>query len=322
MRDRICFVDVRWVDAAFILVFVIFAISVVWAAQAIASSPFVFQEEKDYITIFEGTTPVFCYVRGEVLPDGAPEDRRRSTYVHPLYSLDGKPLSEDGPRDHWHHRGMSWMWPKVTFNGITKDLWTLKGIRQHYEKHESQADVDRAILKVINYWEEDSTKRRILDETVTFIAYRADAVGRIIDVELRLSARDVPVALGTSARGYGGLQIRFGPRRDTIITTSKGQIDKEVDRLRLSWADLSAKFNESNEFDGVAIFDNKQNPHFPSGWTLRPYGVLNPAFTSTSIDYTVEPGKPLTLRYRIYVHRGKADKEQLDRMFDCYYRGG
>lgn len=311
--------EARWLGAAFLLALVITA---VWATQATAGSPFVFQEENDYITLFEGSTPIFRYVRGEILPRGAPEDRRRSTYVHPLYSLDGKPLSEDGPRDHWHHRGMSWMWPNVTFDGVTKDLWTLKGIHQHYEKHESQADTDRAILKVINYWEEDSTKRRILDETVTLIAYKADAAGRIIDFELCLSARDVPVTLGTSARGYGGLQIRFGPRKDTIITTSKGIIDKDTDRLRLTWADLSARFNESNEFDGIAIFDNKQNPHFPSGWTLRPYGVLNPAFTSTSTDYTIEPEKPLTLRYRIYVHRGKADAEQLNRMFDRYYRGG
>jgi hypothetical protein len=306
-------------DAVFLLAFIFAA---VLATQATAGGPFVFREERDYITLFEGDTPVFRYVRGEILPNGAPEDRRRSTYVHPLYSLDGRQLSEDGPRDHWHHRGMSWMWPKVTFDGITKDLWTLKGIRQHYEKHESQVYADRAVLTVANYWEEDSTKRRILDETVTFIAYKADTAGRIIDFELRLSAKDVPVALGTSARGYGGLQIRFGPREDTIITTSKGKIDKDTDRLRLTWADLSARFNGSSEFDGVAIFDNKQNLHFPSGWTLRPYGVLNPAFTSTSTDYTIEPEKPLTLRYRIYIHRGKADAERLNRMFDCYYRRG
>lgn len=314
VRSEIC-----RLDAIFLLAFILVA---VLATQTTAGSPFVFREERNYITLFEGDTPVFRYVRGEILPNGAPEDRRRSTYVHPLYSLDGRQLSEDGPRDHWHHRGMSWMWPKVAFDGITKDLWALKGIRQHYEKHESQVYADRAVLTVANYWEEDSTKRRILDETVTFIAYKADTVGRIIDFELRLSAKDVPVALGTSARGYGGLQIRFGPREDTIITTSKGKIDKDTDRLRLTWANLSARFNGSSEFDGVAIFDNKQNPHFPSGWTLRPYGVLNPAFTSTSTDYTIEPEKPLTLRYRIYIHRGKADAERLNRIFDCYYRGG
>lgn len=82
--------EARWLGAAFLLALVITA---VWATQATAGSPFVFQEENDYITLFEGSTPIFRYVRGEILPSGAPEDRRRSTYVHPLYSLDGKPLT-------------------------------------------------------------------------------------------------------------------------------------------------------------------------------------------------------------------------------------
>jgi len=214
------------------------------------------------------------------------------------------------------------MWPKVIFDGITKDLWTLKGVRQHYEKHESQALADRAVLKVWNRWEEDSTKRRLLDEQVTLTIYPADTAGRIIDIELSLSAIDTAVTLAVSDRGYGGLNLRFAPRKDTAITTSKGVVSKDIDRERLAWADLSARFGESDSWDGIAIFDNRSNPHFPTGWTLRPYGILNPALASTTSGCTIEPGKPLTLRYRIYIHSGKADAAALHRMFEQYDRGG
>lgn len=280
------------------------------------------EDQKDFISIDEGSVPVFRYVRGEILPTGAPEDRRRSTYVDPLYSLDGKPLTDDGPKDHYHHRGLSWMWAVVSFDKVTKDLWTLKGIRQHYESHQAKALDDRAVLRVKNYWQEDSTKRRLLNETVTLAALRSDGAGRIIDYELELAAVDTPVSIGVSHRGYSGLTLRFAPRRDTIITASKGVVDKDVDRQRYTWADLSAVFGQSRDYDGITIFDNQSNPHFPCGWTLRSYGMLNPAFTSTSTDYTIEPGKPLTLRYRIYVHRGKADPSKLQKVFDEYYRGG
>lgn len=304
-------------------VWIVSVLCILLASAAVSAVPFrVDESEKDYITVYEGAKPVFRYIRGEILPEGAPEDRRRSTYVDPVYSIDGKPISEDAPKDHWHHRGLSWMWPKVRFDGVTRDLWTLKGVRQHYVKHEAQVLPDRVILMVTNFWDEDGTDRKLLDEVVTLTTHKSDSVGRVIDFELRLTPVDVPVALGTSERGYGGLQIRFGPRQETTITTNKGPVKIDVDRQRFTWADLSARFNGSSEFDGIAIFDNRQNPHFPSGWTLRPYGVLDPAFTSTSTDYTIEPGKPLTLKYRIYVHKGKADQEALHRMFDHYLRGG
>jgi sugar/nucleoside kinase (ribokinase family) len=35
-----------------------------------------------------------------VLPEGVPEDRRRSCYIHPIYGLDGQVLTDDFPKDH------------------------------------------------------------------------------------------------------------------------------------------------------------------------------------------------------------------------------
>jgi len=291
------------------------------SCMALASGPFAFSEETDFVSLSEGRVPVLRYVKGEILPEGLPEDRRRSTYVHPLYSIDGVPITGDGPKDHPHHRGLSWMWLTVSFGGVTKDLWTLKGIHQRYEKHETQVLADRAVLLVNSRWEEDSTKRRILDESVAFTVYGSDGVGRVIDFELRLTAIDTPVAIGVSHTGYSGLSLRFAPRQDTTITTSRGPVTKDSDRIRYAWADLSARYGKSGEFDGVAIFDNRSNPHFPTGWTLRSYGILNPAFTSTASDYTIEPGKPLVLKYRIYVHKGKADPAKLHALFAGYDRG-
>lgn len=289
-----------------------FLLTSVCAAGAATFS--IVEHEADYINVLEGKTPVLRYVRGEVLAPDVPEHRRRSTYVHPIYSPDGLPLTDDFPRDHRHHRGLSWMWQKVRFDGVSHDLWTLRGIHQRYVSHEARAMPDRAVLRVMNAWIEDSTGRRVIDETVTITPHAASADGRIIDVELRLAAMDTAVDLGVSGTGYSGLNLRFGPRSDTAITTSKGPISADQDRKRYAWADLSGRFNALASFDGIAIFDHPSNPHFPCGWTLRFYGDLNSAFTSTSADYTIRPGSPLVLRYRLYVHRGKADPDQMYKM--------
>lgn len=291
----------------------------VGAGSADAGSLRVVEEGADFVAVYDGGLPVLRYVRGDILAEGFPEDRRRSTYVHPLYGLDGRPLTEDFPKDHPHHRGVSWIWQRVTFDGITKDLWTLKGVRQKYDSHKAFIDESsRAVLVVSGGWFEDSTTRRILNESVTITIHPLRPEGRVIDWEIRLSAVDTPVEIGVSERGYSGFNVRFGPRSDTAITTSKGPVVEDCDRVRYAWADLSGRFGDSDRFDGVTVFDCRSNPRFPAGWTLRFYGVLNPAFTSTSTDHRIEPGTPLTLRYRTLVHEGKADPDVLHRVFREY----
>lgn len=291
----------------------------VGACPAYAGTLRVAEDGREFIAVYDGELPVLRYVRGEILAETIAEDRRRSTYVHPLYSLDGRPLTDDFPEGHPHHRGVSWMWQRVTFDGVTKDLWTLKGVRQKYDSHDHWIDESsRTVLAVSGGWFEDSTGRRILNEIVTITVHPLRPEGRIIDWEIRLAAIDTIVEIGVSERGYSGFNVRFGPREETTIVTSKGPVTEDCDRVRYAWADLSGKFGGSDRFDGVTVFDCRSNPRFPSGWTLRFYGVLNPAFTSTSTDHRIEPGKPLVLRYRVLVHEGKADPDVLHRMFREY----
>ena len=63
-----------------------------------------------------------------------PADRARSSYVHPLYGLDGEVITDDFPKDHYHHRGLFWAWPHVRVGTEETDLWMLKGIRQQFER--------------------------------------------------------------------------------------------------------------------------------------------------------------------------------------------
>ncbi len=286
------------------------------------SAPLRFSEEANFITVLDGQTPVLRYVRGEILPQGAPEKMRRSTYVHPTYSIDGVPLTDDGPQDHYHHRGLSWMWSKVTFNGTTRNLWSLVDIHQHYRSHSTSVESDgKAVLAVENFWQEDSSGREVIREKVVITVHPLEVIGRFIDLEITLSAIDTPVNLRVSDTGYGGFTLRFAPRRDTSIVTSKGVIQKDADRYRIAWADLSGRFQSNDTWDGIAILENRSNPHFPNGWTLRFYGLLNPALGSTLPEgYTIEVGKPLTLKYRLFVHKGKTDDITLFRLFNAYNR--
>ena len=262
--------------------------------------------------------PVLTYNYRMMLPAGVPEDRARSCYIHPIYGLDGEVLTDDFPKDHFHHRGLSWMWLVVKAGGKTYDLWTIKGIRDHTVKLlEARSGAESATLQMANAWITDGGEK-VLDEIVTITAHTAKSVGRAIDLELSLNPTNQPVTLDSSARGYSGINLRCAPRDDTVIVTSSGKADKDVDRERYYWSDLSARFGGSKEFSGIAIFDNPANPSYPTGWSNRFYGILGPSFTGIQ-PVTIKPGEPLVLRYRVWVHEG--DSSGVPAAYKDYARG-
>src|SRR5687767_7565410 len=65
------------------------------------------------VQVSEGNRPVLVYNHGVISREGVPADRARSSYVHPIYGLDGEVLTDDFPKDHYHHRGLFWAWPHV-----------------------------------------------------------------------------------------------------------------------------------------------------------------------------------------------------------------
>ena len=69
------------------------------------AAPFTITDLTDRsVGVFEGGKPVFVYNHGVMHREGVPLDRARSTYIHPLYGLDGEVLTDDFPKDHYHNR--------------------------------------------------------------------------------------------------------------------------------------------------------------------------------------------------------------------------
>ncbi len=302
------------------LFFAIVTLSLCLSAISAQGAFRILDNNENYIRVFENDTPVFTYVRGMVLADSVPEDRRRSCYVHPVYNLDGLALTDDFPKDHYHHRGLSWIWVKVKYDGKSADLWHIRGLRQVYEAASFDITHEKAVLNVKNFWKEMETGKNIVEELVTFEVYPRDHRGRIIDCTLSFDALECPVTIATSDTGYSGFNIRFAPRKDTQILTNKGLSGPNENRESYEWADLYAKYWGSDEYDGFAIIDHKDNTEHPSGWSLRHYGVLNPAFTALDGPYTIRVGEPLVLKYRLFIHKGAPDAGLIESIKKEYFR--
>lgn len=267
--------------------------------------------------LFEGSQPVFVYNHGVMQREGVPADRARSTYLHPIYGLDGEVLTDDFPKDHYHHRGLFWAWPHVRIGGGHYDLWALEGIEQRFERWlVRDTNPGQATLGVENGWFVGD--RKVVREEVWLRVSPANARERFIDLEFAWTPLSEPMALeGAEGKSYGGLTLRFAPRTNTVITTPLGQGGQDLTITRLPWADFSARFAGREQSSGAAIFVAPDHPDFPPEWLTRHYGVLCLGWPGVKAK-TFQPGETIRCRYRLWIHRGAPTQDTVAAAFQAF----
>ena len=273
------------------------------------ASRFSFKNEEGRLWVYEQDRPVLGYNYGDQLKEGVPEDRRRSSYIHPLYGLDGEMLTDDFPRDHYHHRGLFWAWPRVKLGDQAWSLWDIRDIYSRFEDWIfKQAGPVCAAFGVKNGWYTNAGK--LVEERVEVIVYASTPAGQALDVALQWRALQPGVRINGAPdrdKGYGGLCYRASPRTETEIVTAHGREKADSDHNHVSWADMSAFYVGRPTRSGLAIFSHPKNPDDPPAWTLRFYGFLGPVWPGLEEGEIPSGDTPLTMQYRVWIHRGDVD---------------
>jgi hypothetical protein len=285
------------------------------------AGPFVLKDVSDSsLQLLEGDKPVMTYnhgvITGEKVPEGEPR-RTRACYVHPVWGLNGEVLTDDFPPDHYHHHGIFWSWPHVGIDGQEHDLWTSTNIRHRFV-HWIQRETGplAAVLAVENGWFVGD--RKVMVERVWMRSFPAADGGRSLDFELTWIPVDKPITLrGAEEKSYGGINLRFAPRKDTLITVPNGPAKEDLPDTPLAWADLTAQFPDAPGPSGAAIFVDPGHPDYPPTWLTRHYGILCVGWPGVK-PQTFEPGKPIRLNYRIWLHKDSVDTAGLEQVYDAY----
>jgi uncharacterized protein len=279
-------------------------------ALALAAVParaqFTFQElDGKSLQLTDKGAPVFVFNHGVMLAPGVPADRARCCYIHPVYAPNGVVVSDDFPKDHYHHRGISWMWPVVTVDGKTYDGWMLKGMEPRFEQWLARdASASSATLAFRDGWYVGD--RKVVEEIVRVVAHPVVNGRRDMDFELsfRPTGADVTIAGTTEGnKGYGGFNLRFAPRTGTTISTEKGADVPDSDRVTYPWAELGGDFSGKRASARITI--DPSTPGFPNTWCLRHYGFLGVNFPGLS-SYRLNPAAPLVLKFRVTTASGDA----------------
>ncbi|MCI0423457.1 MAG: PmoA family protein [Acidobacteria bacterium] len=271
--------------------------------------------------LWEGEHPVFVYNHGVISSRSAPNAQGRSSYIHPVYGLDGEVLTDDFPKDHVNHRGLHWAWPHIKIGEQEYDLWSMRGIRYEFQRWLArETHTNKAVLGVENGWL--AGEKEVMREKVWVTVHPASSGGRAMDVDLTWTPTDRPVTLwGAEGKSYGGLTLRFGPRSKTIITVPTGRASDDLLVTRLTWADLSGDLKGAGELSGATVFVHPEHPGYPPTWMTRHYGLLAVGWPGVA-PHTMPPGKSVSCRYRIWIHRGVPEAAEIQKAYEAYRTGG
>ena len=252
----------------------------------------------------EHGNPVLVYNYGPQLKAGAPENRRRCCYIFPLYTPAGVSMLDDFPKDHWHHRGLFWAWPVVEIDGKDYDLWMNMTVKDHTVKP-PEVSVKGADARLLadNVWQIDGND--VVRETVAVRVFPAKGHSRDLAAEITLEALSKPVTLKGSrekSKSYGGFSARFAPRENTILRADGETLSKDEDLTPRHWAELQGTYGGKSAI--LRITPDSSDPGAPYQWCLRNYGFVGASFpgrTDTQDGYTLQPHKPVTLKFQVQV---------------------
>lgn len=246
--------------------------------------------------------------------------RARSNYIHPLYGFDGENLTADLPIDHPHHRGIYWAWPETKYGDQMGDLHALQRVfARPTGKLKVRSGTTFAEIQAENLWKWEDAEP-IVRELAIIRAYAGSEKGRVVDLTFRMEALKEGVSLarrGTNA--YGGLNMRMNANEGQKIVF---HTDPPETKERAAWAEMHATFAGGKSPTGVVVLQHRGNPDYPGDWVQYPeLNWFQPTFPAVNTRYELKPGKPLILRWRLWIHHGGPATEDMCRdMWNAYSR--
>jgi hypothetical protein len=250
-------------------------------------------------------------------------EKANKPFLAPIRSASGKVVTRGFPmemlpgesRDHLHHRGLWFTYDDV--NGVkfweNDPSYTKGKIGRVIVKSTSWKDGKSSGTLTVDMEWCDPAGKVLLTEHRDMV-FRPDPALRTIDFLVTLTAA-TGVTLGDTKEGAFAIRLaeNFTERRGGRITDSEGRAGmKNIWGKRAAWVDYSGEID--GEKLGVAIFDHPSNPHYPTYWHARDYGLfsLNPfgqqAFDPNAAENltNLKPGDKLTFRWRVVIHPGDA----------------
>ena len=294
------------------------------------------RQTQDYCDILYGDTKVLRYNNAVVSPPAGQSDLyKRSGFIHPLWSPAGSVLTNIHAPDHIHHLGIWMPWTHTEFEGKSVDFWNLKEGQGTVRFVKYLATTDGPVYGGFQVEQEHVALKTAEGEKVV--------LKEVWDVRVYNVGGPGKVPLGTPSGGYwlwdfkstqrcvadsplrqveyryGGFGFRGAAEWDEQTAeylTSEGKTRKDGHATRARWCDTSGKIKE---WEGVTFYSHPQNFRHPEPMRIWPEGqVFFNWAPSQAGDWEMKPGEDHVFRYRLYVHEGKVNVADAERIWADY----
>jgi len=259
-------------------------------------------------------------------------------YLYPIRSASGKIITRYYPfqivpgedAEHPHHRGIWFTHGDV--NGY--DFWGSDASQK--SPKQGRVLVDRVVsaqggtgsgVLVTNFrWLAPGGKTVLLEHRKT--VFYSHPTLRMIDFDIELTATGGPVHFGDTKEGTFAVRVGAPLSEDhggTLVSSDGRKSEKKIWGTEADWIDDYGTVG--GEKLGVAIFDHPSNPHHPTYWHARAYGLLAANIfglrdflkdKSKDGGVTLKSGATLRFRYRVIVHPGDTASAGIAKLYSEY----
>jgi hypothetical protein len=251
----------------------------------------------------------------------------RRPFLFPLVGPSGKSLTRMGhPRDangHSHHNSVWVTHHDVGGVAFWNDAPTSKGRIVHRRVTRYEDADDEALIDVVSAWQDD-TGRVLLEESRAMRFIPQEGGQWLLVLDLSFAAPKEPVTLGKT--NFGMIGIRMAKTIGVhdgggMIRNSAGGVNEAgVHEKAARWCDYSGPITKDAR-EGITLFDHPANLNHPTVFHVRDDGWMGAALTFAE-PRTIEPGKPLKLRYGLWIHAGVPTAETIEEEFMAFGRIG
>ncbi len=261
-------------------------------------------------------------------PEQASDLFRRSGFIHPIRTPDGKVLTRIHPSDHIHHMGFWAPWTRTEFEGRSVDFWNLgegEGtVRFTGFKHLETGPVFGEFVAehhYIDFTAPGGAKVALKEEWQV----RLWNVGGPTDdfwlwdfVVTQRCASESPLLI--QQYRYGGFGFRgtadwSAENSDYLTSLGKTRLDGNGTRAR--WCDVYGVTDQG--MAGILFLSHPENHEHPEPVRIWPQGDVFFGFCPVVYsDWILEPGTSYVRRYRVYVHDRKISRARAEQVWQNY----
>ncbi len=281
--------------------------------------------EGKHLVVSAGGKDVIRYNYGHVPPPaGVNPVFGRSGYVHPVWTPDGRVISNDVPPKHLHHHGIWFPWTSSEFEGRPSDFWNSGSKQGKVECVKVDATVSGPVFaaltarhRFVNLNAPEGPKTA-LHETWELRVYNVSDRFLFDLVSTQTCATDQPLVIRKYR--YGGLGFRgsgdWEGKDGVAFLTSEGKTRANGHETTARWCTMTGKVGGKEA--SIGFLCHPSNFRAPQNMRIHPDEPFFNWAPSQAGDFSIEPGKPYVSRYRFVVAAGPLSTADMDAAWKAY----